>query len=155
MSKGRKQGDGERRARGGSIVKKMLKERSELLSLLMELSQADPRHAARTDPDVLLEFCQVLVDYVAAGHFGLYERIISGQERRRNVAQFAADLLPRLEQTTEVAMAFNEKYAPDSGDPDLTRLLEDLSELGEELTTRFELEDRLFGLFLEPAGGAH
>lgn len=153
MTKGQKQGRGERRARAGSLVKKMLAERSELLSLLMQFSQAETGRAARTDPDVLQEFCQVLVDYIAAGHFGLYERILSGQERRRDVAQLAAGLLPRLEQTTEVAMAFNEKYAPDSGDADLARLSEDLSELGEELTTRFELEDRLFGLFLEPAGG--
>jgi len=131
----------------------MLTERSELLSLLMQFSQAETGCAARTDPEVLQEFCQVLVDYIAAGHFGLYERILSGQERRRDVAQLAAGLLPRLAQTTEIAMAFNEKYAPDSGDPDLARLPEDLSELGEELTTRFELEDRLFGLFLEPAGG--
>ena len=151
MNKNKKDPRGERRTRANSLVKNMRKERAQLLSLLMQLSRPSPGRGSRTDPDVLREFCQVLVDYIAAGHFGLYERVASGKERRHNIAQLAAGLLPRLQQTTEVAVAFNEKYAPDAGEPDLDRLIEDLSELGEELTTRLELEDRLFSQVLGPA----
>lgn len=151
MNKGIEKRGGDRRKRTGTLVKNMLKDRKRLLALLLQVSRAeheDPRHP---DPDLLREFCQVLVDYIAAGHFGLYERIASGGERRRSFAQLAADILPRIQESTEVAIAFNEKYAPDSGEMDLSRVAEDLSELGEELTTRIELEDRLIGRLHEAA----
>ena len=91
----------------------------------------------------LQHFCQVMVDYIAAGHFSLYERIANGVERRKKVADLAAELYPRIAETTEVALDFNDKY--DSIDHyDLSdSLSRDLSKLGEELAVRVELEDQL------------
>ena len=35
--------------------------------------------------DVLNDFLEILVDYIASGHFGLYRRIAEGTERRSPV----------------------------------------------------------------------
>jgi regulator of sigma D len=98
----------------------------------------------------LEEFNQVLVDYIAAGHFGLYQRIAEGNERRKAVIELAAQIYPRIEQTTEIALAFDEKYNPENNENELHNFEEDLSMLGEELTTRIELEDQLINLLLTP-----
>jgi len=102
-----------------------------------------PGNGADPDRELLNEFCQVLVDYIAAGHFGLYERIVEGTERRRSVADLAVKLYPRIEETTQAALAFNEKYDADREDIDMSRLHEELSMLGEELTNRIEYEDQI------------
>ena len=94
----------------------------------------------------LEEFDQVLVDYIAAGHFGLYERIAEGKERRKAVSNLAIEIYPRIKQTTEIALAFDEKYNSENDQQDLSKLQGDLSHLGEELATRIELEDQLIQL---------
>ena len=96
----------------------------------------------------LEEFVQVLVDYIAAGHFGLYQRIAEGKERRKAVSELAVQIYPRIERTTEVALAFDEKYNPENSSKDLSQLQQDLSLLGEELSTRIELEDQLINSIL-------
>ena len=42
------------------------------------------------------EFVQILVDYISVTHFGLYEGISSGTERRHGVDQLAQDLYPKI-----------------------------------------------------------
>ena len=69
----------ERRNRGHALtqrIQRMLKQRNQLLQLLLEiLQQGAARSAAEFE-----EFLQILVDYIAAGYFNLYERIFRGQE---------------------------------------------------------------------------
>jgi regulator of sigma D len=91
----------------------------------------------------LQHFCQVMVDYIAAGHFSLYERIANGTERRKKIADLAAELYPRISDTTEVALDFNDKYDSANHHDMGTGLANDLSKLGEELAVRVELEDKL------------
>ncbi len=134
---------GERRGGTSELIRNMLKERNQLLSLLLQASGMRPGNGADPDRELLNEFCQVLVDYIAAGHFGLYERIVEGTERRRSVADLAVKLYPRIEETTQAALAFNEKYDADREDIDMSRLHEELSMLGEELTNRIEYEDQI------------
>lgn len=131
----------ERRGRTASLINNMLEERKQLFTLLLQLSDLQQDNASASDLEILNEFCQVLMDYVAAGHFGLYERIAEGKERRKNVADLALKCYSRIEQTTQIAVAFNEKYQPDEAD--LSRVHQDLSRLGEELSSRIELEDQL------------
>lgn len=131
----------ERRGRTSSLINNMLEERKQLFSLLLQLSDLSADSASASDMELLNEFCQVLVDYIAAGHFGLYERIAEGTERRKNVADLAIKVYPQIEKTTQLAVAFNEKYQPE--DVDLSHIHNDLSKLGEELTNRIELEDQL------------
>ena len=95
-------------------------------------------NAVDLDRELLDEFCQVLVDYIASGHFGLYERIVEGTERRRGAAELAVQLYPSIDETTQAALAFNEKYDADRGEIDMSPLHRELSELGKQLTNRIE-----------------
>jgi regulator of sigma D len=140
----------ERRSASQELIQHMLTERNQLLSLLLQVSS----DSSKDNPDQLdtdlEEFIQVLVDYIAAGHFGLYERIAEGKERRKAVSDLAIEIYPRIEQTTQIALAFDEKYNPENENRELKNFPEDISMLGEELTTRIELEDQLIQMMLEP-----
>ena len=144
----------ERRGQTSKLIDNMLVERKQLLALLLQASGIKSDSPADTDQDQLNEFCQVLVDYIAAGHFGLYERIVKKTERRRSVADLALKIYPSIDEATMAALSFNEKYDPESKVQDFSALHEDLSRLGEKLTTRIELEDQLINKLLAPAEGA-
>ena len=140
----------ERREGTSELIGNMLTERNQLLALLMQVFNVKTGKAVDLDRDLLNEFCQMLVDYIAVGHFVLYERIVEGTERRKGVAELAVKLYPRIEETTQVALAFNEKYDADRGDIDVAQLHVELSALGEQLTSRIEYEDQLIQKLSEP-----
>lgn len=143
----------ERRVISQELVQKLVAERTEMLSLYVQLAGVDPYthgknsngKSSRAKPslEVLQKFCQVLVDYIAAGHFSLYERIVNGTERRQQIAALAEKLYPEIADTTESALDFNDKY--DCGDHcEITMAFsDDLSHLGEKLAFRIDLEDKL------------
>lgn len=139
----------ERRTTSNKLIQEMLTERNQLLSLLLQVSAEGADAGCVKSVADLEEFNQVLVDYIAAGHFGLYERISEGNERRKAMLELAAEIYPRIEQTTEIALAFDEKYNPENNEAELHNFDKDLSILGEELTTRIELEDKLINLLLK------
>ena len=139
----------ERRGSSKQIIEHLLAERQQLLGLLLQVSDMKVEND-NINTDVLDEFCQVTVDYIASGHFGLYERIVEGTERRRGVADLAVSLYPKIEQSTELALAFNEKYDASDKELDYSTIHEDLSLLGEHLTTRIEYEDELIQKMSEP-----
>lgn len=139
----------ERRSGSRDLVQKLLAERTEMLVLFCRLAGLEPfrEEAQKQSAQKLLqEFCQVMVDYIAAGHFSLYERILNGHERRQTLARVAQELYPRISETTDAALAFNDKY--DCGDhcEINSALAEDLSRLGEQIAARIEIEDRLLKL---------
>jgi regulator of sigma D len=140
----------ERRGQTTKLIDHMLVERNQLLSLLLQTSSIRSSAPTEADLDLLNEFCQVVVDYIAAGHFGLYERIIEKKERRKSVANLAMQVYPSIDETTQTALSFNEKYDLDNADMNLSNLTEDLSRLGEALTARIELEDRLIRQLFKP-----
>lgn len=132
----------ERRKSSGDYIRDMLKERQELLALLFQASAMDGKVVE--PEDILLEdLCQILVDYIASGHFCLYERITGKRERRQTVADEAIQIYPQIQQTTDVALQFNERYANGTDGVERDQLQQDLSRLAEALTLRMELEDRL------------
>jgi regulator of sigma D len=137
----------ERRSQTPHLVSAMLQERQLLLSLLVQLSGPATGRRDAAYKSLLEDFSQVLVDYVAAGHFGLYDRIIRGTERRRAVSELALTIYPQVQETTEAALAFNDKYG-DGVVRNAAELTQDLSRLGEVLTSRIELEDRLIDQLL-------
>lgn len=136
----------DRRAGSAGVGEKLVAERAEMLVLFCQAAGLEPFHK-QTDQAIvqkhLQEFCQVLMDYIAAGHFGLYERIASGKERRQGVAKLAEELYPRIAETTDIAVAFNDKYEENDKSEISPNLGKDLSRLGEELAVRAELEDQL------------
>ncbi len=131
------------RPRTTKMIEGMLEQRKEVLVLLWELSKLGSFSADTSAKDTLDEFLEVLVDYIAAGHFGLYERIAEGTERRKPVVETAAEIYPRIAATTEVAVEFSEKYDTVDEVTLEASLAQDLSTLGEDLATRIELEDKL------------
>ncbi len=138
--------------RGGSrdLIQKLMSERTEMLVLYCRLAGLDAgKHERRHAPEskLLQEFCQVMVDYLAAGHFSLYERLINGNERRKNLAELAEQIYPRIAETTQAALDFNDKYDGKNGQELSMSFDDDLSRLGELLANRIEVEDRLLKLF--------
>ena len=140
----------ERRQSTRTMIDNLLAERKEVLILYSRVAGLQPFDEDDDDTNVLRQFIQLLVDYIAAAHFGLYERIVSGQERRKAVLTTAQQIYPSIAATTEVSVAFNDKYegkSPAEVDDELNR---DLSKLGENLASRIELEDRLIATLFEP-----
>jgi regulator of sigma D len=131
------------RPRSRKLLEDMLKERQQMLVLLWELSKLDFASVDQTIRETLEEFQEILVDYIAAGHFGLYQRISEGKERRQAVLETAREILPRISRTTDMAVEFTEKYDLPESPVIQAQLTTDLSMLAEEITTRIELEDRL------------
>ena len=94
----------ERRGDTSQVISSMLAERNQLLSFRIECSAFKSGNTADLDREVLNEFCQILVDYIASGHFGLYEHIVEGTERRRGVADLAVKLYPLIDETTQITL---------------------------------------------------
>lgn len=137
-----------RNQEGGDLVAKLVAERTEMLATFCRLAGIEPYLADKPVQKLLQEFCQILVDYVAAGHFALYERIVEGKERRQEVASAAARTYLRIARTTDAALDFNDKYDCEDHCTALDSLASDLSHLGEELAVRIELEDELLAAML-------
>lgn len=146
----------DRRARTRKEIKQLINERNEVLALYCSLAGCDGNKISSTDdidPEILQEFCQLLIDYIATGHFELYSRISEGKERRQEIIKLADTIYPRIERTTALAVEFNDTF--DGGnnfsDEQKSKLAEQLSTLGEELATRIELEDKLINTILSPS----
>lgn len=139
----------ERRTGSQQLVQKLISERTEMLALYcrlagVSLGKQGERHHPATD--LLQGFCQLMVDYLAAGHFSLYERILKGTERRQSLAVHADQLYPKIAESTQTALDFNDKYDGKNGLELSLSFDQDLSRLGEVLAARIEMEDRLLKL---------
>ncbi len=131
------------RPRSRKLIEDMLQQRQQMLVLLWELSKLDFAKIDQNIRETLEEFQEILVDYIATGHFGLYQRISEGTERRQSVLETAREIYPRIAKTTDVAVEFTDKYEALDAPVIEARLTTDLSTLAEEIATRIELEDRL------------
>jgi regulator of sigma D len=131
------------RAQTREMIEDMLQERQQMLVLLWELAKLDLHTVDQPVLEMLDEFEDLLVDYIAAGHFGLYQRIAEGNERRQPVLDVAREIYPRIQRSTDIAVEFSERYDEPDAERIQGHLASDLSRLGEELTTRIELEDQL------------
>lgn len=137
----------ERRTRSRSIVDQLEAERAEVLVNFCRVAGIEPYENPSQKADLeecLRDFCQIMVDYLAAGHFGLYQRILDGHERRQGIRKLAEELYPQIAKTTQFALDFNDKYEHETEDAFNDEFSDDLSKLGQALATRIELEDRLF-----------
>ncbi len=128
------------------IIDRWLEERQQMLVQYCELSalEASAAHDA-VRGDKLRGLCQILVDYVSAGHFEIYDQLMKeGREFDDDEAlQEAGKLYSQVDKTTEVLLDFNDKYLETD---DLASLNGDLSGLGETLETRFSAEDRMIAV---------
>jgi len=132
----------DRRKRTHEMVRKLLDERQEMLTMFCRVAGLEP-FKKNPSIDVLQSFFQVLIDYSAFGHFDIYERIVAGRERRGQVLEVAREVYPRIAEASEAAVDFNDKYDASDHTLDLDQLDNDLCKLGEELAVRIEMEDRI------------
>lgn len=121
------------------LIDRWLQERHELIRAYESV-----RAIASPTAQDLQSLCQILVDYVSAGHFEVYEQL--NQEAKafddERGLELAKRIYPRIEAITEVALAFNDRC--DNGDcRESASLGAELKNLGQQLHERFELEDCL------------
>ena len=133
----------ERRQRTNQLIEELQKERREVWSLYCQVAELKPFTAIETLRPKLTQFSQLLVDYVSLGHFGVYERVLAGTERRDRVLSVAKAIYPEFSTTTEAAISFNDKYDKVDKIEQFDALEQDLSDLGEWLAKRIDLEDKL------------
>jgi regulator of sigma D len=142
----------ERRARTRNEIKRLIEERNSVLSQYYNLAQhtEEDDHNADSTLELLEEFCQDLVDYMATGHFEIYRRIEEGTERRDEISKLADKIMPRINNTTQIAVAFNDLYdsTTDVNDTAVKQLPQYLEKLGKELATRIDLEDQFINTLL-------
>lgn len=127
------------------IIDRWLEERQETLVQYCALSGLNEDLSDVQRGEKLRIFCQILVDYVSAGHFEVYDQLIKeGREfDDADALQEAGTLYDVVDKTTEKLLDFNDKYLETD---DLTALSSDLSQLGETLEIRFSAEDRLIAV---------
>jgi regulator of sigma D len=130
------------------ILDKWLDQRQELIVEFCTVSGVHEYGSKNSqDPqDGLRHFCELMVDYISAGHFEVYDHLIQESEEfgDRSALTLAKQLYPQISLTTGKALAFNDQIE------DLTacvsesqNLARELSNIGETLVARFELEDQM------------
>lgn len=144
----------DRRSRSREKLATLVQSRSETLSLFTELAKQRPFRPDPITMEALQEFCQALIDYTASAHFQLYRYIADRLERRTAVLEVANRVYPRIAQTTDTILRFNDKYEDlgvASKVSELFSVLDsDLSHLGEALAERIQLEDEVIGALVSP-----
>ena len=138
----------ERRTGTQEMINKLLVERQEVLVLFCRVAGLEPYSREESLDNELQSFCQILVDYTAFGHFEVFGHISEGKERRKSVLRVAEEIYPDFVEASEAAVNFNDKYDLSDHALNYDHLAEDLSQLGEELASRIELEDRLIATML-------
>ncbi|MFI3245560.1 MAG: sigma D regulator [Ferrimonas sp.] len=134
---------------GGSnaLVDQWLDSRRQLLIHYCQLAGLAPYQTAPTALPPLKhirQFCGILLDYVSAGHFEVYKQVSSACEQHgRHSQQLMESILPKIHHSTDIALAFNDRYAEQPTDEQMLQLDIDLSQLGQAMEERFALEDTL------------
>ncbi|EEV0950282.1 TPA: Rsd/AlgQ family anti-sigma factor [Escherichia coli] len=162
------------RVRGSNkLVDRWLHVRKHLLVAYYNLVGIKPGKESymRLNEKALDDFCQSLVDYLSAGHFSIYERILHKLEGNGQLAR-AAKIWPQLEGNGQLARAAkiwpqleaNTQQIMDDYDSSLETAIDHdnylefqqvLSDIGEALEARFVLEDKLILLVLDAARVKH
>ena len=145
----------DRRIRTKKEIKQLISERNSVLSQFYNLSHHKDAHETdNTEPvlELLQDFCQDMIDYIATGHFEIYRRIEEGDERRTEILKLSDELFNKISNTTKVAINFNDLYdtSNEFNTDILANLSNQLSELGENLAIRIEHEDKFINTLLMP-----
>ncbi|MCP5162112.1 MAG: sigma D regulator [Hahellaceae bacterium] len=126
------------------IIDRWLRERQELIVRYCDLTaKADVPADVRAVQ--YQSFCQILVDYVSAGHFEVYGQLIEeAREFGDGGEELANKVMPDIDKTTEVALNFNDRFDDiNRVDDGLGTLDSEIPALGQVLEERFSLEDML------------
>ena len=128
------------------VIDRWLNERQELLVRFCSIDGLEEFQSTPASiTSKIQSFCDILIDYVSAGHFEVYEKLLKQAAEYNGDGKALYDkLYPQLEENTQQNLDFADKYATE----ELCRknrasLNSDLSNLGEALENRFQLEDQL------------
>lgn len=141
------------RVRGSNkLVYRWLHVRKHLLVAYYNLVGIKPgKESHEAKRKALDDFCQSPVDYLSAGHFSIYERILHKLEGNGQLAR-AAKIWPQLEANTQQIMDDYDSSLETAIDHDnYLEFQQVLSDIGEALEARFVLEDKLILLVLDAA----
>ncbi|MEJ2043991.1 MAG: sigma D regulator [Reinekea sp.] len=124
------------------ILDRWLSDRKGVLVSFFSIQDAEGQEKLTEN---LQAFCQQLVDYVSEGHFEVFEQLFrEAKEFDDGGLDLAKELYPQVEMLTQHFLDFNDKYiSSDHVEMNIDSLHEDLSELGEKMTERFDIEDQL------------
>ncbi|KAF0807853.1 anti-RNA polymerase sigma 70 factor [Alcanivorax sp. S71-1-4] len=130
-----------------TLVQTWLKERQQLLALLCALPDMNDANI-ENNPALhahIQSLCQTLMDYISAGYFEIYRELaVEARSLKRDNPGWLREMLQRLEDSTDAALAFNEHVDQATRRQcTLTALPEKLASLLEKLEERFVLEDQL------------
>ena len=131
-----------------SLISELLEERKLVWSVYCVVAGIEEQKTEQSMEELVQSFCQLSVDYISLGHFGVYQRILDGQERRKSIVQAAERIYPKITKATEAVLDFNDKYQKLTPAMILQDLANDLSTVGEHLANRIEWEDELLGEML-------
>jgi len=130
-----------------TVIDSWLTERQELLVKYCKLAGLPPFESeTKALPEAydVNSFCQILIDYLSAGHFEVYNDIVKQcQEHGPESASLAEQIYPQITATTDLLVSFNDKYTNITTETDLSGFDTDLSKVGQILEQRLELEDEL------------
>jgi regulator of sigma D len=121
-----------------------LEERESVLKQYCALAGLLPfeTHTALPPLQQINAFCEVLMDYISAGHFNIYKITESVNHCCERDGKVAA-LLQDIQNTTDKALSFNDLYVQGGEGQGFSQFDQHLSVLGETLEERFEKEDSL------------
>lgn len=126
------------------LIGNWLGERQALIARYVALTEAAAQQSSQALQSQLDGFCELLVDYVSAGHFEVYEQLMwEAEQGEDDSLQLANAIIPRIASTTNIALDFNDNFQQAPCLSLLDELPGALSSLGQTLETRFEMEDVL------------
>ena len=127
------------------LIHDFLSERQEVIKSFYTISGIPPFDNSKSPITLtdIMDFCQVLLDYVALGHFELYENLFTshGHDISHFHMHFSKESLLQINKTTDVFLDFNDKYS--AANVDISNLKKDLEKIGVALDSRFSLEDKV------------
>lgn len=128
------------------LVRHWLQERQSLIVQMMGLTDPVPGDSVPM-AERLQAFCEVLMDYVSAGYFEVYDELLAeGEAQGRSVLAEGQALFQGLQPSLDTIMAFNDRHEAPEDEERLAGLPQELSRLGLVLEERFQLEDRMIAL---------
>ncbi len=96
-----------------SLIHTWLDERQELIKLYCALSEQKDLEARNTPAKVKV-FCQLLVDYLSAGHFEVFGQLMEQARQLGGQGPRIAEVIyPLIGRSTEFALDFNDEYVTD------------------------------------------
>jgi regulator of sigma D len=126
------------------LIDRWLEQRRQLIEALVYLRERG--EFTPTDTSKIQSTCEMLVDYASAGHFTVYEQLeLEAKEFNDDGAVVSLrELMPLIENTTEIAIEFNDKYdTKEHCNAQLEALPFSLQALMVVMEERFQYEDQL------------